>query len=121
MLETPYMKLWKQESILFCSYSDKLNVDLKIAKHCVKSRLDFSEGASYPVLIRLQGVCSITKEARDYFGEEGSKFIKAGALIIISPLTKILGNIFLNINQPKVPTRIFTNEKDAIEWLKKYI
>lgn len=121
MLETPYMKLWKRDEILFCTYSDKLEIDLEIAVHCVKTRIEFSEGKSYPVLIRLQGIRSVNKEARDYFSDEGSKLITAGALLISSPLTKILGNIFMHINKPDVPTKLFTNETEAKEWLKKFI
>src|SRR6266542_1295724 len=114
MFETAYMKIWKQDGILFCSYADKLCIDLAIAEQCVKSRIDFSEGTSYPVLLRLHGINSVTKEARDYLGKEGSHLIKAGAFIIASPLSKILGNIFLKLNKPTVPTKLFTDETLAI-------
>ena len=80
-----------------------------------------SKGISYPVLANIKGVKSITKEAREYLAEEGTRLVKAGAIIIGSPLNKMLGNIFLTINNPKVPTKLFTDEKEAKEWLRQYL
>lgn len=121
MLQTPYMTLWNEQNILFCTYADNLAIDLDIATHCVNSRLRFSKGVSYPLLVSLKGVRSVNKEARDYLAEDGSRLITAGALLINSPLTKILGNIFLRINNPSSPARLFTDEAEAITWLKKYV
>jgi len=120
MLHTPYMTLRNEQNILFCTYADNLVIDLEVARHCVNNRLRFSKGVSYPLLVSLKGVRSVNKEARDYLAEEGSRLIKAGALIISSPLTRILGNIFLSINKPSSPARLFTDEAEAITWLKKY-
>jgi hypothetical protein len=32
-----------------------------------------------------------------------------------------MGNIFPSINKPLIPTRLFTNEKEAKEWLKQHL
>jgi hypothetical protein len=118
--ETAYLKLWIDQGILFCEYADHLEMDLNIAKLCVESRVEFSKGISYPVCIRVKKIKSIDKQARQYLANEGTALVKAGALIIGSPVTKILGNIFLQIDKPSVPTRLFTNEEEGIEWLKKF-
>lgn len=120
-LETSYIKLWKKEKILFCEYADNIDISLEIAKECVEKRIAFSEGKNYPVFINMKGVRSLTKEAREYLAVEGARLIIAGALITGSPLTKILGNVFLTVNKPQVPTRLFINENEALEWLKKYL
>jgi hypothetical protein len=65
---------------------------------------------------------SITKEAREYYaGEEAGEAIKATALLIKSPVAKVLGSLFLGINKPKVLLKLYTSEKEAIEWLKGFI
>jgi len=119
--EIPYLKMWTEDGILYCVYNDKLEIDLEIAKQCVANRIEFSEGESYPVWVNMKGVKSATKSAREYLADEGSYLVKAGALVIGSPLTRILGNVFLLVNKPKVPTRIFTDEEQATEWLRQYI
>jgi len=121
MLETQYMKLWEQDGILFCIYANNIDLDLEIAKHCVEQRLNYSKGRSYPVFVNMTGVRSVDKPAREYFATRGLVQLTAGALIVNSPLSKFLVNIFLKINKPKIPSRLFTNEKEASDWLKNYI
>ena len=120
-LETAYMTLWIDDGILHCKFCDSLDMDLDIAKNCVGERVTFSNFTSYPCLIDMKGLVSVTKEAREYMAADGSLFITAGALLVNNSLTKMLGNLFLNINKPKVPTRIFTEEEEAKKWLKQFL
>lgn len=120
ILETKYVKLWIEDGILFCRFTENLNVDLDIVKSSVESRINFSKGISYPLLIDMKGVRSFTKEAREYAGKEGIKLVKAGALVVDSALTKMLVNLFLLINKPNVPTKLFTDENEAKEWLQHF-
>jgi hypothetical protein len=50
--------------------------------------------------------------------EEYKKYTAALALYSKSPLQAISGNLFLNINKPKIPTRFFDKREDALIWLK---
>ena len=120
-VETNYIKLGREEGILCGAFVKNIHIDLEKAKECVQTRVDFSQGISYPCLFDMREVRSITKEAREYLADEGSKFVKAGALLIGSAVTRALGNIFLTINRPPVPTKLFTDEKEAKEWLKQYL
>ena len=121
IIEIPIAKMWKEEGIIFVKFIDKLDMTLENAKSGVQARLELSEGMSQPVLIDMRGIKSVTKEAREYLAEEGAKLITAGALIVGSPLNRTLGNIFLWVNKPKVPTKLFTDEGEAREWLKPYL
>ena len=107
--------------ILRGEFAEKLEIDVEIARQCVSERIKFSEGKSHLCLFNMKGIKSVTKEARDSLGKEGVELIKAGALLINSPLTKMLGNIFLTLNKPKVPTKLFTDEEEAKEWLRQYL
>jgi len=120
-VETQYLKIWKEDNILHCVFADKLNVNLEIAMHCVRERIAFSQGQSYPYLIDMTGVLSMTKEVRGYMAIEGAKYIKAGALLTHSALSKMLGNLFLSINKPAIPTKLFTDVQAAKDWLQQYI
>jgi hypothetical protein len=120
MLETPYMKLWIENKILYCIYAN-VDFNLAMAKECVEQRIKFSKGISYPACVFIKNLKSVEIDARRYFAKEGNSLIKAGALIIESPLSEILGNFFLFINKPNVPARLFTNRKDAEKWLSEYI
>ena len=120
-VQTPYIRIWMEENILHCAFADNLNLDLDIAKHCVAQRISFSQGIQQLCLIDMRTIRSTTKEAREYMAKEGAQLVKAGALLIGSALTRTIGNIFLTINKPPVPSKLFTNEKDAKEWLMQYL
>jgi len=119
-VENNYIKIWKEEKLLYAKFSENLDMTLEIAKICVDARIKLSNGTSYPVLIDMSGIRSVTKEARDFMGKEGAQLITAGALIVRSPIARIIGNLFLLLNAPKVPTKLFTDEEDARKWLEQF-
>lgn len=114
------MELWEEDGILHCTFTGKLHMDLTVAKSCVEDRILFSKGISYPVLIDMRNLRSVTKEAREYMAGKGAELITAGALLINSSLTRILGNIFLQINKPPRPSRLFSDKEEAKAWLKQF-
>jgi hypothetical protein len=106
--------------ILVVKFKEK-KFDLNAAKITVTKRLEVSKGTAYPILIDASEVQSISKEARDYFAStEGISLIQASALLLDSVMAKFLGNFFLTINKPKVPTKIFTSSDDAMVWLQQF-
>lgn len=119
-VETLYYTQWSEDRLLCMAYVKNLDMNLEIAKYCVSKRIEFSRGISYPCLIDMTGIRSATKEARAYMAKEGAMLITACALIIKSPLSRILGNLFLVIDKPAVPVKLFTDYKEARKWLKQY-
>lgn len=119
--ESPYISMWMEENIMCCKYADDLHVSLEVAKSCVEGRIFFSKGKSSVLLIDMRGIKSITRDARDYMASVGAILVIAGALITGSQLNRTIGNIFLTIDKPPVPTKLFTNEQKARQWLKGYL
>lgn len=120
-LENPYVTMWMDGELICARYVKDLHVTLDIAKSCVGARLFFSKGKSYAMLIDMRGIKSVTTEARKYMATVGSLHVKAGALITGSSLNRTLGNIFLTIDKPPVPTKLFTDEQKARQWLQQYL
>ncbi|MDF2451466.1 MAG: hypothetical protein K0S26_970, partial [Bacteroidota bacterium] len=88
---------------LKCEY-----VDIAIARAAVKYRLKHFGDKDYLMIINMNNVKHITKEAREYLAsEKGCRKIKCGAIIISSEVTKIIANFFIRINKPLVPTSLF--------------
>ena len=79
-------------------------------------------GVRHPVLVDLRGIRSQSAEARAAFaGPEGSAVSLAVALVIGSPVSRVLGNFYLGFNRPEVPTRLFTSVPDAEAWLATFL
>lgn len=75
----------------------------------------------FPLLIDARGIKSMEREARAFFTTNGRNTnTLAFGIIIDSSVSKVVGNFFLGINKPIVPTKLFSNEDNAIEWLKQF-
>lgn len=118
--ENPYVTMWMDENLLCARYINDLHMTLEIAKSCVRARLLFSKGESFALLIDMRGIKSVTPDARKYMAGVGAILVKAGAMITGSPLNRTIGNIFLAIDKPPVPSRLFTDEQKARQWLRHY-
>jgi len=120
--ETELSTMWFDEEGIFCSVTKKgveitkprLGLSFDFIRHQVGDKkicwLGDITQAGFP-----------TKEARDFAGVETPKFIKALALITNSQLSKMIANVFLTLKKPPYPTKMFTTEENAREWLKQYL
>ncbi len=61
------------------------------------------------------------KEQRELVAKEISSVTKAMAIIITSPLSRMLANIFFAFVPPDYPMKMFSNEAEAKKWIKQYV
>jgi hypothetical protein len=119
-IENEFIKLWFDGGVIYGAYKPNVVVDLEAAKRIAADRISLSNGTDYPQLSYIDGLSSVTKEARDYFSKnDGIKHMKRLALITTSPISRIVGNFWLQISRPTVPTRLFASEEEALNWLKE--
>ena len=112
-----FVTLEIKDGILFGHYKD-VEVNLEVAKSVVKSRLDYQCNHVLPAIAYINNVKSTTKEARDYLAKSGNQNITSIAIITLNNFDKILGNFFLKVSKPNVPTKLFLNTEDALAWSK---
>jgi len=117
---TAYLELFLEKKILYCGYKEIDLLDLETAKICVRERLEFAGGRSYPSLFDITRIKQSTKGARDYLAKEGNALVTASAILIGSPMLKMSANFYIMVNRPQNPTRMFTSKKSALEWLEQY-
>jgi len=61
---------------------------------------------------------SMDREARAYYARpEMGQVLSAMAIIVASPVTRMIVNFFMTLNKPHFPTRFFTSESEALVWL----
>lgn len=96
--------------------------DLSIAQKVTDYRLAFQKGKKYPLLSNIKKVSGSTKAARDFMAsKEGCEGVVVAAMIIDSPIGSMIGNFFISISRPLVPTKIFTDETEAKNWLAGFV
>ncbi|MCD6017715.1 MAG: hypothetical protein K0S53_836 [Bacteroidetes bacterium] len=95
-------------------------VDLETAKAGVSDRMENFGHKAFPLLVYTNKVKHISKDAREYLASEaGCQKVKSCAIITNSIVTRVIANFFLHINKPLVPTKLFTDEESATQWLSK--
>lgn len=79
-------------------------------------------GSKFPLLVDSRCVKSMSVEARKYLSVNNrSTHISAFAVVVSSPLSRIIVNFFFRMQRTGVPARVFTNESYAMEWLRRFL
>jgi hypothetical protein len=121
LLDNNYLTVDLENKVLIGTIKIE-SVDLTIAQKITDFRLNIQNGKSYPLLSNIKAIKNSTKAARDYMAsEEGCKGVIAAAVLIDSPIGSMIGNFFISISRPIRPTKVFTDESEAIKWLSKYV
>lgn len=107
--------------IVYATFHRGVRLKLDDAKFLLEERLKFIGNKSYPTIIDMRGLKSMDKETRDFLGQDKAAVgITAGALVIDSFISKVIGNIFLKFYTPPRPTKMFHSVEEAEEWLQQY-
>ena len=124
-VETATQRLyWDSENEIVWGELLANQTTVELAKENVDAQERLRDGmnkAKTRVLIDMTSVTEISKEARDYFANERTASIqRATALLIGSPVSRVIGNFFMGLNKPVSPTRLFTDPHKAIQWLHTF-
>lgn len=122
MVETRTARLWLDEDgILRLVFHPKAELTRADAEenHAAIMRLTGSQHDSTPQLVDISRIKSADRGARTFSASDGAATL-AVALIVGSPVSRVIGNFYLGLNSPKYPLRLFTSEREAIEWLKGF-
>lgn len=97
-------------------------IDIKHVIQVVDTLGKFGKGKKFPLLILVGEYTLPTPEARTYIATpESDPYASAEAYVIQSFTQKLVGNVYLSLNKPARPTRMFNSEEKAIEWLKAFL
>jgi len=84
--------------------------------------LSIMKNKSYGLVVDAKYYTSVSAGARKAMATSATeKNRKATGIVIYEFPQRILGNIFIWFNRPKVPTKLFSNKEDAIDWVKTHL
>lgn len=97
-------------------------VTLEDAKETMLAYLQIRQEKRRPLFVDTRTMKSLAREARQYYaGEEAVKVASAVAIIVGTPVSRVLGNFYLGLSNPHLPSRLFSSDDEALEWLKGYL
>ncbi|GAB4130959.1 MAG: hypothetical protein Fur0041_00740 [Bacteroidia bacterium] len=78
-----------------------------------------SGNEKYGILVISADFNAISDEARNITAD--ASFVRntlGKALLVHNAASKLVGNIYISFNKPKMPTRLFTDRDKALKWLR---
>ena len=109
-----------EENILLIRYGQDLDFTIENAKALTKVCEEITNGNKVLVIVHTGQFGQMSTETRQYLaGEEIAKHRKAVALVVDNLAHRLMAHFIIAARKKYYPTKIFSNEKDAAEWLKK--
>ena len=115
-----HSSMWLNNGIMYGKYKPNLVIDLEVAKLMVTDRLNVSKGVTRPYLVDVTGLLCIDSEGRSYLAGPGCDLVSAGAILTKNKLLAFVGNAFILLDKPSVPSKVFNNVESALRWLEPF-
>src|SRR5262245_41569563 len=80
-------------------------------------------GTRRPLLVDISRCQPLEPEVRHYYTGKllVDSFSALALLIEATPFGRMMGNVYLRVARPGIPTRLFADEADALSWLRGFI
>ncbi len=120
-IENNFYEIWCEDGIVFTVYKKDTVLSLEVSKQSVLDRLKVSDNRPMPFCCDIRNVVTTDTKARKYMASrEAVEYITAGAFLIDNEIMRLAGNIFIKIDKPLVPAKLFTDRDKAITWLQQF-
>jgi hypothetical protein len=109
----------RDDGIVEFSYKP-VHVDLPAARELLaRTREALRDDVRPRPTLVIIGRASVDREAREYFAcsDDNRALASRVAMVATNPLSRVIGNFFLGLNRPGVPTRLFGEVDAAVAWL----
>jgi hypothetical protein len=108
-----------EDGILY-SYSKSTLRTVKNISENIALVKQITNGKKVPLLIYLSDSPVPDKETRRFSTEQLPNVYTAMAMVSKPGLSKLIMNILFRFKPPPIPMKSFTNDKEALEWLKPF-
>lgn len=109
------------ERLLRMKIMEGAEIELENAVENYEAAQLLVEGHKHLLLVDATVNVYISKEAKTYAAKNKPNSPIAMAVIVTSTANRLIGNFYINVNKPSVPTKLFPTEDKAIEWLKDFL
>ncbi|MBK7669412.1 MAG: hypothetical protein IPJ32_19940 [Sphingobacteriaceae bacterium] len=103
---TGYWTWMGEDGIARTKVKPEIDITLNHALENTEAVTSLYVEKKFPILIDSRGIKSMSRDAREHFSTRGrDSKTNAFGIVIKSPLSRVVGNFFLGLNKPAVPTR----------------
>lgn len=112
---------WRADRVLEVRVKDEVDFSLADSLHNqgIFDELIGSNPRPVPQLAHMGRLQRASPEARRFFAKDPSvgEMFSAVALVANNRVARVIGNVLIGLNKPNIPTRLFTDEAEALTWL----
>ncbi len=92
------------------------------AKENIETAVQIALPRKLPLLVDIRGAKTLEAPVRHYYSGQIliDSFRALCMLLDISPLGRMMGNLYMRVAKPGIPTHLSLQESEAIEWLRQY-
>ena len=114
--------VYKNDLIFRLVFESKGYIDRKTAEEAVRILGEWSSGVKRRgTLIDAQSLMYLDSDVRSYFASQSRDNLVGLAIVIRSEMQRSLANLYMKFTRQATPTKVFTNERDAEDWLHSLI
>ena len=108
-----------ERGLLIVRIKDGARQSLADAKENLAMAVSETHGQRRPLLIDIRKARGLDADARHHYSGQTlvDSFLALALLVESNPLGRMMGNVYLKIARPGVPTQLFSDEADAVAWL----
>jgi len=110
------------DGLLIVRINDGAYQALDDAKENLAAAVAETGGTRRPLLIDIRRAQPLDADARHHYSGQTlvERFSALALLIDASPFGRMMGNVYLRVARPGIPTQLFADEARALKWLNDY-
>ena len=111
-----------EAGLLIVRINDGAFQTLDDAKENLAMAVSETNGQRRPLLIDIRRAQPLDADARHHFSGQTlvDRFSALALLVEGNPFGRMMGNVYLRIARPGIPTELFSDEAQATEWLNRH-
>jgi hypothetical protein len=108
------------DGVLIVRVNEGAFQSLADAKENLAVAVSQTKGARRPLLVDIRRAKPLDADARHQYSGQTlvDAFSVLALLVDASPFGRMMGNVYLRIARPGIPTQLFSDETQAVTWLK---
>ncbi len=110
------------DGLLIVRINDGACQSLDDARDNLAMAVSETRGQRRPLLIDIRTSKPLDADARHHYSGQtlADSFSALALLVEASPFGRMMGNVYLRIARPGIPTQLFAEEAPALKWLNDY-
>ncbi len=121
VITKPKFRMWlRSDGIVQLVWAPGSVIVLEDAVAAIQAVTSLSGERRRPMLVDVHQAGQVDRAARGELSSGGDVVSAVGA-IVGTPLSRMMGNLIINVSRPQVPMRLFDDEATAIAWLRTFL